>query len=124
MQIIHLLHQSTSVYHILRNSNRLALGRVDTFCTIPYIARSCICGLVYHPCLMRVEVAVLSSTAVIYVFREIHIGHLFQASNAHDAGGFNSSLVRLKAGVRNTHPPRVKNRSARDLCQIDGSSLT
>ena len=73
-----------------------------------------------RPCLVLVQVAVLSDAAEIRVFRKGHIGHLFQDSNAHNTGAFNTSFVRHECGVENTHRPRVKYRSPRGLCQIDG----
>ena len=68
------------------------------------------------PCLILVQVAVLSDAAEIRVFRKGHIGHLFHDSNAHNTGAFNTSFVRHECGVENTHRPRVKNRPRRGLC--------
>ena len=68
-----------------------------------------------RPCLILVQVAVLSDAAKIRVLQKGHIGHL-QDSNAHNAGAFNTSFVRHECGVEKTHRPRVKDRSPRRLC--------
>ena len=72
------------------------------------------------PCLTLVQVAVLSDAAKKSVFREGHVGHLFQKSNAHNSWAFNASLVRHEPGVEDTHSPRVENSSPRGPCLIDG----
>ena len=66
--------------------------------------------------IVLVQVAVLSDAAIICVFREGHVGHLFQKSNAHNSGALNASRVRHETGVKNTHRPRVQDCSPRSLC--------
>lgn len=73
---------------------------------------------------MFIDVAVLSSTAVIRVVREGNVRQLVQEPNAHDSSTFDASLVRNKIRVENTHGSRVEDRPSGGPCAIVGGSQT
>lgn len=74
------------------------------------------------PCLVFVNVAVLSDTAFKRVFREGDVGQIFETSDAHNTGAFNASHVPHKPSVENTHRPGVEDSPPGGLCHIDRGS--
>lgn len=68
------------------------------------------------PCLVFVNVAVLSGTTFERVFHEGDVRQIFQTSDAHNTRAFNASHVRHKRSVEHTHKSRVEDRPPRRPC--------
>ena len=92
----------------------------DMVHNVPIFVRSGIHVSTNRSCLTLLDVAVLSGSAVIRVFRERNARQHFQETNAHNSGAFNASLVRHKIGVEDTHRSCVEDRSSRGIWQIVG----